>query len=102
MINNSKKTKKQKGGGIFSITPKTYNNVRYGKSGYTIPELTCIQCKHNVFRHHTVVTDSRLRAAVLGEDAQLFGKKNNNFVCFKCGFIMAYSGDITYTSTSSK
>ena len=77
---SSRKTKKQlihSGGGLFSITPKTYNNVRYGKSGFVTPVLTCLQCKNNIFRHHKVVTDSRLRAAVLGDDAQLFGKKNN-------------------------
>ena len=104
---NAKKTKKQSkqskqskhiGGGFFSITPKTYKNIKYGKSGYSIPELTCLQCKNNVFRHHKVVSGSRMRAVMLGEDSQILGKKNNNFVCYKCGFIMAYSGDITYTS----
>ena len=100
----ARKTKKQSlqlGGGVFSIEPKTYRNVKYRKSGYEIPILTCLQCKNTVFRHHKIVTDSRLRAAALGEDAQLFGKKNNNFVCYKCGFIMTYSGDITYSSTKA-
>jgi hypothetical protein len=104
----SRKTKKQTnqlenqlGGGLFSITSKTYKNVKYGKSGFIVPVLTCLQCKNTVFRHHKVVTDSRMRAAVLGKYAQILGKKVNNFVCFKCGFIMTYSGDITYTSSSA-
>lgn len=87
----------QAGGGLFSITPKTYTNVKYGKSDFVTPVLTCLQCKNNVFRHHKVVTESRLRAAVLDND--IFGKKINNFVCFKCGYIMVYSGDITYSSS---
>jgi predicted nucleic-acid-binding Zn-ribbon protein len=100
---NYKKTQKhtnqqlQKGSGLFSTTPKTYTNVKYGKSGFTTPVLTCLQCKNNVFRHHKVVTESRMRAAVLNDD--FFGKKVNNFVCFKCGFTMVYSGDITYSSS---
>jgi len=106
MKNKSKKTLKQskkskqlnqKGSGLFSTTPKTYTNVKYGKSSFVTPVLTCLQCKNNVFRHHKVVTESRMRAAILDND--IFGKKVNNFVCFKCGFTMVYSGDITYSSS---
>ena len=91
---DNKKTKKQTGAGLFSITPKRYTNIKYGKSGNITPELICIQCKNNVFRHHKQVTESRMRAAVLGED--VFGKEVNAFTCYKCGFMMYYSGDITY------
>jgi len=103
--NNSKKTKKTKkqllfsGGGVFSITPKTYTNISYGKSktNYITKELTCSQCKHNVFRHHEALHNSRLRAVVL--DSDVLDKKYNIFVCNQCGFMMNYSGDITYTSS---
>ena len=91
-----KKTQKSKqskqsnhiGGGAFTITPKTYTNIKYGKSWYSTPELTCLQCKNNVFRRHKVVSGSRMHALILGEGSQIFGKKNNNFVCYKCEFIM--------------
>ena len=102
----SKKTKKNNqsviaGGGILSITPKTYTNIRYGKSqtNYTTPILTCSQCKHNVFRHHEALHNSRLRAFVL--DSDVFDKKYHIFVCNQCGFMMNYSGDIQYNSGTS-
>jgi hypothetical protein len=92
------KTKKYSGGGILSITPKTYINIRYGKTktNYETPILTCSQCKHNVFRHHKALHNSRIRAIVL--DTDVLDKKYNIFVCNQCGFMMNYSGDITYTS----
>jgi len=103
----TKKTKKNKsnnnqiissGGGVFSITPKKYTNISYGKSktNYITKELTCSQCKDNVFRHHKALHNSRLRAVVL--DSDVLDKKYNIFVCNQCGFMMNYSGDITYTS----
>lgn len=93
---NTNHTKKQLGAGLFSITPKKYTNIKYGKSGNVTPKLICLQCTNEVFRHHQPVMDSRLRAALLGKNAQLFGQKYNAFVCYKCGFMMNYSGDITY------
>lgn len=99
---HSGKTKKNNtshiGGSMFSITPKIYTNIKYGKSksGYEIPELTCLQCKHNVFRHHEALHQSRMRAIMLNTD--VFDKKYNIFVCYQCGFMMNYSGDIKYNS----
>lgn len=101
VINNSyKKTKKlksQKGSGIFSIKPKKYTNIKYGKSDFVTPNLTCLQCKNDVFRHHKALHESRLRAAVLGDN--VLNKKYNIFVCYNCGFMMNYSGDITYDNS---
>jgi hypothetical protein len=102
----SKKTKKQTqqqtqqqtGAGIFKIHPKKYNNLKYSKSGYVTPALTCTQCKNDVFRHHKATHGSKLRAVVLNSD--VLDKKYNIFVCYKCGFMMNYSGDITYDSTT--
>jgi hypothetical protein len=98
----TRKTKKQSllsGGGVFAITPKTYTNISYGKSktNYITKELTCSQCKHNIFKHHHALHNSRLRAVVL--DSDVLDKKYNIFVCNQCGFMMNYSGDITYTSS---
>lgn len=97
--NFSKKTKKQTGAGIFSITPKSYMNLTYKKSGYVTPKLTCSQCKHDVFRHHTALHGSRMREFVT--DSDLFDKKYNIFVCYNCGFMMNYSGDISYDNTKA-
>jgi len=104
----TKKTKKNKsnnnqiissGGGVFSITPKKYTNISYGKSktNYITKELTCSQCKDNVFRHHKALHNSRLRAVVL--DSDVLDKKYNIFVCNQCGFMMNYSGSIKYDKT---
>ena len=103
--NNSGKTRKTKkqlllsGGGVFAITPKTYTNISYGKSktNYITKELTCSQCKHNVFKHHHALHNSRLRAVVL--DSDVLDKKYNIFVCTQCGFMMNYSGSIKYDKT---
>lgn len=96
---HNKKTKKQTGAGLFSTKPKSYTNIRYGKSGNITPELTCLKCNNNLFKHHKQVTESRVRAAVLGED--VFGKKVNAFTCYNCGFMMYYSGDITYDNNKT-
>ena len=87
-------TKKQLGAGLFSITPKKYTNIKYGKSGNVTPKLICLQCKNEVFRHHQALHNSRLRAIVL--NSNVLDKKYHIFVCYKCGFMMNYSGDITY------
>lgn len=91
---SSSKTKKQQGAGLFKINPKKYTNITYKKSGYVTPKLVCSQCKNEVFRHHKALHNSRLRAFVLNSNA--LDKKYHIFVCYKCGFMMNYSGDITY------
>jgi predicted nucleic-acid-binding Zn-ribbon protein len=104
--NNKTKTKKNKnnnnqiissGGGVFSITPKIYTNIQYRENNYKTNELTCIQCKNKIFRHHEALHSSRLRAVVL--DSDVFDKKYNIFVCNQCGFMMNYSGNIKYNKT---
>lgn len=91
---SSSKTKKQQGAGLFKINPKKYTNITYKKSSYVTPKLVCSQCKNEVFRHHKALHNSRLRAFVLNSNT--FDKKYHIFVCYKCGFMMNYSGDITY------
>ena len=83
---------------MFSTDVKKYTNITYGKSKNITPNLTCLQCKNDSFRHHTAVRDSRLKAGILGNTAQVFGNKYNIFTCSQCGFIMNYSGDITYVN----
>lgn len=103
---NARKTKKQNlnkplqaGGGVFKIHPKAYNNIVYKKSGYVTPQLTCLQCHNNLFRRHNATHESKLRDFVLESD--MLSKKYNIFVCYKCGFMMNYSGDISYNSRRS-
>jgi hypothetical protein len=103
---NNKKTKKNKkqfesnllhsGGGVFKIHPKIYTNIMYKKSGHTIPKLKCLQCNNGVFRRHNATHESKLRDLVMESD--VFSKKYNIFVCYKCGFMMNFSGDISYNS----
>jgi hypothetical protein len=93
------KTKKQNGSGIFSTDSKQITDIRYGKdtTNHETKKLICLQCTNNIFRHHSGLHKSRMRAFMLESD--LFDKKYNIFVCTRCGFMMNYSGDITYTST---
>jgi len=87
-------TKKQNGAGLFSIKPKKYTNIKYGKSGNITPNLICLQCKNDLFRHHNALHNSRMRAIMI--NSNVLDKKYNIFICYKCGFMMNYSGDITY------
>lgn len=96
---SARKTKKQLGGGWATTTPKTYTNLTYKKSGFNISQLQCLQCKNNVFRHHTATYSSRLRSFIT--DTDVLGNKYNIFVCYKCGFMMNYSGDISYSGRDS-
>jgi predicted nucleic-acid-binding Zn-ribbon protein len=95
----NKKTKKQTGAGLFKIHPKKYTDIVYKKSGYKTATLTCLQCKHNVFRRHNATHESKLRDLML--EADFFSKKYNIFICYQCGFMMNYSGDISYSSDQS-
>ena len=101
MLKN-KKTKKNThtGAGLFSINNKTYTNIKYGKckSSYIKNKLVCLQCKYDVFRRHNGLHSSRFRAAILNTD--VFDKSYHIFVCNNCGFMMNYSGDISYNSKS--
>jgi predicted nucleic-acid-binding Zn-ribbon protein len=62
--------------------------------------MKCLACSNNIFRHHKQSTSSRMRNVVLGEHAGVFGKTVNAFTCYKCGFMMYYSGDISYNSST--
>jgi hypothetical protein len=89
----------QTGGGVFKIHPKAYTNIVYKKSGYNTSRLECLQCHHTIFRRHNATHESKLRDFMIESD--VFSKKYNIFVCNNCGFMMNYSGDISYNSRQS-
>ncbi len=97
------KKKIQSGAGVFTINNKIYSNISYrnreNAKPYITNSLICLQCKHNIFRRHDALHSSRLRSFML--DTDVFDKSYNIFVCTRCGFMMNYSGRITYNSTKT-
>jgi len=93
----------QSGAGVFTTDNKMYSNISYrnreNEKPYITNSLICLQCKHNIFRRHDALHSSRLRSFML--DTDLFDKSYNIFVCTRCGFMMNYSGRITYKSTKT-
>jgi len=93
------KVKTQKGG-VFSKTPSVYTNISYKKSktGFSVPELKCSICNHNLFKLRRMKLATRAKGFLL--DTNFFDNTFKEFTCVGCGKVEFYSDRLNFTKTN--
>ena len=90
------KLKTQKGGLFNKKKPTIYKNISYTKSktGFSIPELKCPICKHNLFKMRRMKLATRAKGLLL--DSNFFDNTFKEFTCVSCGKVEFYSDRLNF------
>jgi predicted nucleic-acid-binding Zn-ribbon protein len=91
-----KKSKSQRGKGLFKTDTKKYTQLRYKSQNFVLPKLVCTKCQGDEFKHKKLKLGTKAKSFLLDTDA--FDNTYGAFTCVKCGFVQFYSENTKYES----
>lgn len=91
-----KKSKSQRGKGLFKTNTKKYTNLRYKEKTFVLPKLVCTKCQGDDFKHKKLKLGTKTKSFLLDGDA--FDNTYGAFTCVNCGFVQFYSENTKYNS----